>query len=77
MCGGAQYTDKNGKAWKVYFPSPKAALPVLKKDGEVEWVTWGKRKEEEDRTFAPGGWVRLDYINAGKLGTISYKASLI
>ncbi len=77
MCGGARYTDKNGKEWKVYFPSPKADLPVLKKDGEVEWVTRVKRKKEEGRYFAPGGWARLDSINAGKLGTISYKASLI
>jgi len=29
-------------------------------------VTWGKRKEEEDRFFAPGGWARLDSINEGK-----------
>jgi putative SOS response-associated peptidase YedK len=77
MCGGARYTDKNGKEWKVYFPSPKAALPVLKKDGEVEWVTWGKRKEEEDRTFAPGGWARLDSINAGKWARFHPKPVLL
>ena len=66
MCGGVKYTDKSGKEWKVYFPSPKAALPVLKKDGEVDWVTWGKRKEEVDRFFALGGWARLDSVQAGK-----------
>lgn len=66
MCGGAKYTDKAGKEWKIYFPSPKAALPVLKKDGDIEWVTWGKRKEEDAPFFAPGGWARLDSINEGK-----------
>ncbi len=66
MCGGVKYTDKASKAWSVNFPNPKAALPVLKKDGEVEWVTWGKRKEEVARFFPNGGWARLDSIKAGK-----------
>lgn len=66
MCGGVRYTDKGGKEWKIYFPSPKAALPVLRKNGEIEWVTWGKRKEEPERFFAPGGWARLDSVQAGK-----------
>ena len=60
MCGGIKYTDKQDKAWAVYFPSPKAALPVLKKDGEIEWIKWGKRKEEADQFFINGGWARLD-----------------
>lgn len=69
MCGGVQYTDKANKTWKIYFPNPKAALPILKKDGEIEWVKWGKRKEEDGadlKFFAPGGWARLDSINEGK-----------
>lgn len=66
MCGGVRYTDKGGKEWKIYFPSPKAALPVLRKNGEIEWVSWGKRKEEPERFFAPGGWARLDSVQAGK-----------
>jgi putative SOS response-associated peptidase YedK len=66
MCGGVKYTDKSGKEWTIYFPSPKAALPILKKDGDVEWVTWGKRKEEPVQGFPNGGWARLDSINEGK-----------
>lgn len=66
MCGGAKYTDQQNKAWTIYFPSPKAALPVLKKNGEVEWVIWGKRKEENAPEFPNGGWARLDSIKAGK-----------
>ena len=66
MCGGVEYTDVEEKTWKIYFPSPKAALPVLKRDGAVEWVTWGRRKEEQHGYFAPGGWARLDSINDGK-----------
>jgi len=66
MCGGVKYTDKQNKTWTVYFPSPKAALPVLKKDGEIEWVTWGKRKEENVPAFPNGGWARLDSIKEGK-----------
>lgn len=66
MCGGIKYNDKLGKEWKVYFPSPKAALPVIKKSGEIEWVTWGKRKEENAPYFPNGGWARLDSIKVGK-----------
>ena len=66
MCGGIKYTDQQNKTWTVYFPSPKAALPVLKKNGEVEWVTWGKRKEEDAPQFPNGGWARLDSIQSGK-----------
>lgn len=66
MCGGIKYTDKLGKEWKIYFPNPKAALPVLKRDGDVEWITWGKRKEETNRSFPNGGWARLDSVKNGK-----------
>ena len=66
MCGGVKYTDKQNKTWTVYFPSPKAALPVLKKDGEIEWITWGKRTEETAPQFPDGGWARLDSIKQGK-----------
>ena len=41
-------------------------MPVLKKDGGIEWVKWGKRKEEADKFFIYGGWARLDSIKAGK-----------
>lgn len=65
MCGGAKYTEPNGKEWKIYFPSLKAALPVLKPDGDVEWIKWGRRKEEQ-APFVQGGWARLDSIEQGK-----------
>lgn len=66
MCGGAKYTDSAGKEWKIYFPNPKAALPVAKPDGEIEWVKWGRRKEEVTRSFIQGGWARIDSIRKGK-----------
>lgn len=65
MCGGIKYTYLQNKQWTVYFPSPKAALPVLKKCGEVEWVKWGRRKEENVPFFPNGDWARLDSIKAG------------
>jgi len=61
-----KYTDQQNKAWTVYFPSPKAALPVIMKSGEIEWITWGKRKEEPVSYFPNGGWARLDSIKEGK-----------
>lgn len=77
MCGGVKYTDKTGKEWAVYFPSSKAALPVLKRDGDVEWITWGKRKEEADRYFVNGGWARLDSIKEGKWARFQPKPVLL
>ena len=65
MCSGVKYTESSGKEWKVYFPNPKAALPVVKEDGAVEWVKWGRRREEQ-APFVQGGWARSDSIELGK-----------
>lgn len=51
MCGGIKYTDQQNKTWTVYFPSPKAALPVIKKSGKVEWVTWPGVKKKTHHIF--------------------------
>jgi len=32
-----------GEVKKIYFPNPYAQLPILKKDGELALVTWGRR----------------------------------
>ncbi|WP_286162455.1 hypothetical protein [Methylobacillus flagellatus] len=65
MCGGARYVDEAGRDWKIYFPNPKAALPVARASGQVEWVKWGRRKEEPGK-FVQGGWARQESVNAGK-----------
>ena len=65
MCAGVKYTESSGKEWKIYFPNPKAALPVAKNDGSVEWVKWGRRREEQ-APFVQGGWARTDSIEIGK-----------
>ena len=65
MCGGAKYIEPSGKEWTIYFPSPKAAMPVVRPEG-VEWVKWGRRKEEPAPGFVQGGWARIDSIMAGK-----------
>ncbi|SFP45794.1 hypothetical protein SAMN05216229_102377 [Geopseudomonas sagittaria] len=63
MCGGVEvagrYTE-SGKPVRVYFPNPKAALPVLQADGSVEWLPWGRRQEQEGHLPATGwrGWTR-------------------
>ncbi len=62
MCSGAKYIESSGKEWKVYFPNPKAALTVAKSDGSVEWVKWGRRKEEQ-APFVQGGWPRPIKLN--------------
>lgn len=65
MCAGLEYIEPQGKVWKVYFPNPKAALPITLSDGDVEWIKWGRRKEEQ-APFVQGGWARTDSIEACK-----------
>jgi putative SOS response-associated peptidase YedK len=77
MCGGAKYIDPTGKEWKVYFPNPKAALPVVKEDGAIEWVKWGRRREEPAHGFVQGGWARIDSILAGKWAKLNPKPVLL
>ena len=68
MCGGVEVAGRysaTGKPIRIYFPNPKAALPVQQADGSVEWVTWGRRKEQPGNLPATG-WARDDSIRAGK-----------
>ena len=64
MCGGVQARVAD-KVWKIYFPNPKAALPVLQADGTIEWAPWGRRREQPSNLPATG-WARQDSITAGK-----------
>jgi len=61
MCGGIEYQDQ-----KVFFPQPGARLPVRLRDGNVTWVTWGRREKEAIGKFPNGGWARLSSIKNGK-----------
>ena len=64
MCGGVYY-QHNGQDIRVYFPNPKATLPVLTKKKEIELLPWGRRKEQKGH-LPLGGWARLDSIYAGR-----------
>lgn len=60
MCGAIQIQEN-----KVFFPHPNAKLPVRRRDGELQWITWGKRREEQC-AFPEGGWARLTSIKDGR-----------
>ena len=64
MCAGVECKDRN-RIVRVYFPNPKAALPVRLKSGAASWLTWGRR-EGETPAFPQGGWARLESIKDGK-----------
>ena len=64
MCGGVYY-QYEGNLIRVYFPNPKATLPVQMKDGKVILLPWGRRKEQLG-VLPMGGWARLDSIYAGR-----------
>ncbi len=64
MCGGVMYSYEDD-VLTVYFPNPKAVLPVLKRDGDIELLPWGRRQQQAG--FLPmGGWARLESIHQGK-----------
>lgn len=63
MCGGVEAREAD-RIWRIYFPNPKAALPVLDESGQLEWITWGRRKGEPGGG-PPGGWARSETIANG------------
>lgn len=69
MCGGVEISGRytrTGKQLNIYFPNPRAALPVLCSDGsEVAWVPWGRMREQVGKGPA-GGWARLSSIEEGR-----------
>ncbi len=65
MCGGVLYQTPDGETIRVYFPNPKATLPVRKKDGSSMQLPWGRRREQSGQ-LPLGGWARLDSIYAGR-----------
>lgn len=64
MCGGVEY-EFDGTGHKVYFPFPDAKLPVKKRDGSMELIGWGRRKEQPGH-LPPSGWARLESVQAHK-----------
>lgn len=64
MCGGVEAREAE-KVWKIYFPNPKAALPVLLEgSGQIDWIQWGRRQEQPGGG-PPGGWARLSTVQTG------------
>ena len=63
MCGGVKFKH-DSKEMTVYFPNPKAVLPVRMKTGEPSLITWGRRKEEQGALPA-GGWARHESVLKG------------
>lgn len=63
MCGGVKFTD-SGKEQTVYFPQPRAELPLQLCSGDMEKISWGRRREEQG-DLPIGGWARQDSIDKG------------
>ena len=63
MCGGVEYTHEDKKI-RVYFPNPKAHLPVRTRNGSIQLVPWGRRKNQIGQ-LPVGGWARLESIEKG------------
>ena len=72
MCSGVEY-EIEGRRVKVYFPNPKAQLPVRRQGGGIVMVPWGARGREPAQDPAlggrpywiAGGWARHESIQKG------------
>ena len=73
MCHGIEYI-RDGERVTVYFDVAGAELPVRKRNGTIDFVTWGARGHRylsDDNTpgyllkFPIGGWAARDSILAG------------
>lgn len=66
MCGAARYFDPSRpKPYSVGYGFPDAALPVLREQGRIEWVKWGRRQGQDVPGLPVTGWARLATIEAG------------
>ncbi|MDF2866575.1 MAG: hypothetical protein K0S11_45 [Gammaproteobacteria bacterium] len=60
MCGGIKFNYQE-RELSFYFPNPKSLLPVLKKDGSIGLLPWGRREKQPGK-LPLGGWARLESI---------------
>lgn len=63
MCGGVQFNYDN-QDYTFYFPNPKAMLPVVKRDGDIILLPWGRRQSQPGG-LPLGGWARIESIEKG------------
>lgn len=54
-----------GNEITTYFRNGIAQLPVRKKNGNIQLMSWGRRQEQAGN-LPLGGWAKLDNIEAGK-----------
>ncbi len=64
MCGGVLYSH-NGQEARVFFPNPKAVLPVRTRTGATTLLPWGRRQQQAGK-LPLGGWARQESIYAGR-----------
>lgn len=64
MCAGVQF-QHGEDFYRMFFPKPKAALPVLKQDGKGILLPWGRRKKQTGN-LPVTGWSRIESIYGGE-----------
>lgn len=64
MCEAISFADGD-RDISIYFASQRAVLPVLKKNGQICWLPWG-RHQYQAGNLPLGGWAKLDRIISGK-----------
>ena len=45
MCGGV-YFQHGEDVLRIFYPNPKAVLPVLTSEGGIKLIAWGRRQKQ-------------------------------
>jgi hypothetical protein len=64
MCHAVIYQIRDRRV-RSFFTNSQAKLPILKKDGSLALVTWGRRPEQPGQ-LPLGGWACLSSIEANQ-----------
>lgn len=58
MCGGIEAREGD-KIWKIYFPNPKAAIPVLLEDSDhLDWIHGPQCGWARQESIEQGNWAK-------------------
>lgn len=64
MCDGV-YFRYGDDVLRFFYSNPEAVLPVLKTNGQIQLIAWGRRQKQPGK-LPITGWARLSAVYAGR-----------
>ena len=53
-------------AKEIRFSEHDACLPILCRDGSIQWVQWGRRLRDQGNLLPIGRWIPLDEVKSDR-----------